>query len=182
MIFNSHHANLIASGGVGVIPTDTIYGLVATVFDVAAVERIYRLKGRQPDKPFVIIIGDFSDLTKLGIDLTLEQIDQASKYWPGPNSLILPCPNHALAYLHRGTHSLAVRLPAHDALREFLRQTGPLVATSANPSGQEPAATIGQARACFGYRVDFYLDGGELSGPPSTLVDLVAGHKLIKRA
>jgi L-threonylcarbamoyladenylate synthase len=87
--------------------------------------------------------------------------------------VVIPCGDE-LAYLHDGQRSLAVRIPDNEPLRQLLAQTGPLLTSSANQPGQPPATTIAEARAYFGDEVDFYEDGGDLSGNmPSTVVRVV---------
>jgi len=103
------------------------------------------------------------------------------KLWPGKVSIILPSLLKKFSYLHRGTKTLAFRLPQLKWLRNLLKETGPLVAPSANPEGLPPAVTVSQAREYFGENVDFYLDGGELSGSPSTLIQIKKGKIIIKR-
>ncbi|HZL07625.1 MAG TPA: Sua5/YciO/YrdC/YwlC family protein, partial [Candidatus Dormibacteraeota bacterium] len=96
------------------------------------------------------------------------------QFWPGAVSVIIPCSNPDLAYLHQGKMSLAVRLPADPKLQKLLKQTGPLITTSANHPGQPVSDTIEQAKAVFTDQVDFYEDGGDLSGrEPSTVIRIV---------
>jgi len=104
-----------------------------------------------------------------------------NEYWPGPVSIILPCESDKFAYLHRGTNSLAFRLPAKPELIETLKQTGPLVAPSANPEGMPPAKTIRKAKAYFGDAADFYYDKGKLTSLPSTLIAVSEGAITVKR-
>ena len=165
----------IKNRGVGIIPTDTLYGLVGVATSPNVIKRIYDLKHRDPDKPFIILISSIDDLKKFAIKLNDKQYATIEKYWPGSVSIILPCatPNVAqFEYLHRGTKHLAFRLPADKKLRDLLIQTGPLVAPSANPEGEIPATAIKQAREYFGNQIDFYIDGGTLKSEPSTLVRL----------
>lgn len=147
------------------LATDTLYGLVARALDKKAVTRIYKLKQRQPQKPFIILIANTGDLAQFGI----EPLAGLEKYWPGPTSIILPCTDTGLAYLHRGTKSLAFRLPAKPSLRRLIKATGPLVAPSANPEGLPPARTITEAKAYFADSVDFYQPG-RTTAKPSKLI------------
>jgi L-threonylcarbamoyladenylate synthase len=169
------------NGGVGVLPTDTIYGVVASALNRDAVERLYRLKARTPTKPFIILIADSSDLEKFGIAVDRLTDSLINQLWPGPVSIILPCGKDEFLYLHRGTNTLAFRLPADEALRAFLRETGPLVAPSANPEGKEPATTKEEAEKYFGARVDFYIDAKPQVGPASTLVEIKNGKVVVLR-
>ena len=169
------------AGGIGVIPTDTLYGLVARALDSRAVERVYEARKRRPDKPCIILISDIGDLALFGIS-----VDQAvggiiSQFWPGPVSIVLPCSKKEFVYLHRGTNTLAFRLPATEELRTLLKMTGPLIAPSANLEGRAPARTIDQARSYFEDTVDFYAESGELIAPPSTLIEIKDGKVIVLR-
>ncbi len=171
----------LKNGKVSVLPTDTIYGLVGSALSKKVVERIYRLKKRDPKKPMIILISSIDDLDLFEIEVTPQIKRILKKLWPGKVSIILPSLLKKFSYLHRGTKTLAFRLPQLKWLRNLLKETGPLVAPSANPEGLPPAVTVSQAREYFGENVDFYLDGGELSGSPSTLIQIKKGKIIIKR-
>lgn len=160
------------NGGVGLLPTDTLYGLVARAMDRDAVNRVYKLKNRSDNKPFIILVSSLTDLNKLSIELSPNVSEFIQRVWPGPVSVILPCVDEKLAYLHKGM-SLAIRWPNNKILEDIIKHTGPLVAPSANPEGLKPATNIDDAKTYFGDSVDFYLDDGDLSGEPSTLVSIV---------
>lgn len=183
-MFNKKVGKILLGGGVAVIPTDTIYGLVGAAGQRETVERIYRLRHRAPNKPCVILISAIADLEQFGVKLDAEEFATLAtrEIWPGPVSVILPVTNNGLEYLTRGGNSLAFRLPALATLRELVAQTGPLIAPSANPEGKAPARTVAEAMAYFGDRVDCYIDNGELAGPPSTLIKLVAGRPVVVRS
>ncbi|MFH1161836.1 MAG: L-threonylcarbamoyladenylate synthase [Candidatus Jorgensenbacteria bacterium] len=162
---------VIKKGGVGVMPTDTIYGLVGSALLPKTVERIYRLRKRNPKKPVIVLIADLRDLVRFGIKLEPRVKTFLWKIWPGPYSVVLPCPSKKFAYLHRGTETLAVRLPKPQWLRTLLKATGSLVAPSANPQGKLPARTVAEAKKYFGERVDFYVHGAA-HDTPSTLLEV----------
>ena len=163
---------LLKRGGIGVIPTDTIYGIVASAFDQTAVGRVYALKKRTPTKPCIILISSIDDLALFSIELSSEQRAALVRYWPGPTSIIVPCGSDVPEYLQRGTGTLSFRLPNDLVLFDFLRESGPLIAPSANPEGFPPATTVLEARDYFNDSVDFYHDGGTRAGKPSTLIVL----------
>jgi L-threonylcarbamoyladenylate synthase len=152
-------AATLNEGGVAVIPTDTIYGIVAQARNRSAVEKIYTLKQRTPTKPLIILIHDLHDIEDFGVELTTDLKLQLAQYWPGPVSIILDCNNSQFQYLHRETNSLAFRLPSNKNLQELLKLTGPLVAPSANTEGQPPARTIEEAMSYFPEGVDTFLKG-----------------------
>lgn len=146
-------------GNICVIPTDTIFGIVCKALDKRAVEKIYKLKKRNPKKPIIILISNIKDVDQFGVKIDNTQKKVLKKYWPGKVSIILPCKNKKFEYLHRGTNTLAFRLPNKPELINILKKTGPLIAPSCNPEGLPPAKNIKEAKMYFGENVDFYLSG-----------------------
>ena len=163
---------VLKANGVAVIPTDTIYGIVGRALNKDTVLRIYDVKKRAPEKPCIILIGNITELEKFSIYLSLEQKEILLKYWPGPTSIILECPLEKFFYLHRGTNTLALRMPRADSLQSLLMEIGPLIAPSANPEGMMPAEDTKEAKKYFGDSVDYYLDRGRITGKPSKLIKL----------
>ncbi len=169
---NQKLSDILKTGGVVVMPTDTLYGIVGSALNQSTVENIYQIRQRRPDKPCIILIGDISEIEKFSISLTEKQKEELEKYWPGPVSVVLDCREEAFSYLHRGTNTLAFRLPENKELRDLLLQTGPLIAPSANTEGGVPAKNIKEARDYFGDSVDLYVDGGDISGKASKVIKL----------
>lgn len=163
---------------VGIIATDTLYGLVGSAFSKKAVAKIRRLKNRSDTKPFIILISSVRQLKLFGITVDSDLRKKLKKFWPGRYSIIFPCPHRDFFYLHRGTKSLAFRLPAKKSLRVFLRKTGPLVALSANKEGRSPAQNIHEAQHIFGDAIDFYRGRGDLTGEPSKIIK-IEGNAII---
>lgn len=156
----------LKAGEVGVLPTDTLYGLVARIANPSAVERLYALKHREK-KPGTTIAASISQLAEIGIDLQL--LDKLRPYWPAPLSVVLPL-GPSLQHLHQGVGESPFRVVADEELRMLLEQTGPLVTSSANQPGEPPAQNLHEAQAYFGDHVDFYVDGGDVGDrPPSTI-------------
>lgn len=168
---NSKLAKVLIENGVVVMPTDTLYGILGKAQDVSVVNRIYSIRKRNPEKPCIILIGDISELEKFCITLSEEQKKEIEKY-RGPTSFVLDCPEEKFEYLHRGTKTLAFRLPAQKDLQDLLKQTGPLIAPSANIEGLSPAQNIAEAKKYFGDLVDLYVDGGEVKGKASRVIKL----------
>ncbi|MDR3519708.1 MAG: L-threonylcarbamoyladenylate synthase [Candidatus Pacebacteria bacterium] len=169
---NMELIEILKKGGVAVMPTDTIYGIVGLAQNVATVHRIYNLKKRNPEKPCIILLGDIKQLEEFSITLSERQKTVLEEYWPGPVSVIFDCVDEALSYLHRGTNTLAFRLPSSESLKDLLNKVGPLIAPSANPEGLPPAQNTTEAKKYFGDSVDFYLDGGTITGKASKLIKL----------
>jgi L-threonylcarbamoyladenylate synthase len=172
-------ADLLLDRQVGIVPTDTIYGISCISSCESCVERIYTLKDRDFDKPFIILIPDIESLENFAVSLTEKTRTELYKYWPGRNSVVLPCPHSRFKYLHRGLNSLAFRVPDNTDLVEMLKKTGSIVSTSANYQGGTNATSIEDAIRFFGEGVDFYLDMGVLINSPSSVYKCIDG-KFIK--
>jgi L-threonylcarbamoyladenylate synthase len=169
-MFDEIAQKLIAPGAVGVLPTDTVYGLVARASDPAAVARLYELKRRE-GKPGTLIAASIDQLVELG--LKARYLKAVEQFWPGAVSVIIPC-GPELGYLHEGKFSLAVRIPDQPLLTDLLQRTGPLLTSSANYPGEPVAINLRQAQAYFDDDVDFYVDGGDMSDhKPSTIIRVV---------
>lgn len=161
---------MLRRGAVGVLPTDTLYGVVASTAYPDAIARLYEVRDRSSLKGCITLIADKDQASNLVIWNAFDR-KLAGKYWPGPVSIVLPVAEHTPAYLHPINSTLAFRVPNKDDLRALLWHTGPLFAPSANSAGKKPATTIEEAKAYFGDQVDFYVDAGDLSGnQPSTLI------------
>lgn len=160
--------SLLKDGAVGVVPTDTVYGLVALAANQTAVERLYALKSRD-HKPGTLIAATIDQLVELGIKARyLKAVEQ---FWPGPVSVETP---HHIDYLNMSTGRQGIRIPDDQPLLALLEKTGPLQTTSANMPGEPVATNIEEAKAYFGDTVDFYVDGGDLSNrPPSTVIRVI---------
>ena len=168
--------SILQRGGVGVLPTDTLYGIVGSALNKKTVQRIYKLRKRNPKKPCIVLISSMFDVKIFSVRLGEKDPNILNKLWPGKVSIILPSKDKAFSYLHRGTKTIAFRLPRSKQLRALLKKTGPLIAPSANWEGERPAQTIKEAKKYFGDQVDFYVSAGRrLRMKPSTLVSLRDG-------
>ena len=132
--------SVIKEGGVAVIRTDTLYGIVGSALDQHVVERIYRIKNRDPLKPVIVLVADYEQIGLLGAAITPALRKELDRYWPGKVSIILPITNGSVDthYIHKGTGGIAFRIPEDADLRKLIKETGPLVAPSANPEGEPP--------------------------------------------
>lgn len=169
MQFSEELITAIKNGAVGVMPSDTIYGIFGTVFNQAVSDRIHGIKGRDDSKRFIILIGNRGQLPSLGISLSEKQLSALNEVWPGPVSVVLDC-DDSLEHIHKGYSDIAVRLPADTNLRRFLNETGPVIATSANLSSQPTPSDINQIKQQLP-GLDFYIEG-PVSEAPSRLARL----------
>ena len=174
-------ATILKQGGIGVLATDTLYGLVGCALSKKTVERIYRVRKRNPKKPCIILIHSLRDCARFGVKADARTKQLLSTVWPGKVSVILPCAFKKFTYLHRGTNTLAFRMPKNILLRQVLQKIGPLIAPSANIEGMSPATTITEAKKYFSKTVDFYMNAGKRVSAPSTLIAIEHGRIIIKR-
>ena len=167
---------LIKSGAIGVLLTDTIYGVVASARSPEAVAKLYHLKSRE-QKPGTTIAASVEQLEELGLDP--ERLDNVRHLWPNSISVEMKLPEK-LTYIHQGTGRSAFRVVADPVVRGLLEAVGPLMTSSANQPGEEPSRTIAEAQAYFGDQVDFYVDSGPVEDrPPSTMVQLTPEGKIV---
>jgi L-threonylcarbamoyladenylate synthase len=129
----------LKDGGVGVMPTDTIYGLVASAFSEKACERVKEIKGRSADKGFITLVSSIDDLEKFDVSVSEKAKIFMQKFWPGKVSISLVLNNREFDYLATKDGTIAFRFPGKKNLIDILKQTGPLIAPSANPQGLPPA-------------------------------------------
>lgn len=154
-------AQLVRGGGVIAFPTDTVYGLGAAAGDELAQKRIFAMKNRPVGMPLILMVAHETQLEGwVHVDTRAENVIR--RWWPGPLTVIL----HA-----SGGGTLGVRVPNHEVTLELLRACGPLMTTSANLHGDEPAMTAEEALQVPGLAA--VIDGGRApGGTASTVVDL----------
>ncbi len=175
---------ILANDGVVVLPTDTLYGIVGNAFSKKAVQKIYKIKGRNENKPFIVLITSFLDLEKFGVKRGEKEAKIFLKFWPGKVSIILPCKLAKFEYIHRGTNSIAFRMIGKRSknLYELINKVGPIVAPSCNTQGNKPAVTNKEAKKYFGDDVDLYIDSGKKDVPPSKLLKYENGEFIVLRS
>ncbi len=175
-------ASIVTDGGVIAFRTDTFYGLGADPFNHSAVHKIKQLKGREA-KPILVVISDFDQIERFISDRSKTFDLLAEQFWPGPLTLIANTATAVPEEITAGTGTIGVRLPDDDSVRALLRACGgALTATSANPSGAEPARTAKEVEGYFGVGVDLIIDDGEAqSDRPSTVVDARANEPKVIR-
>lgn len=165
--------DILRRGGVVAIPTDTVYGLAASLDHPLAIERIFSIKGRSGTKAIPILISDTSVLERLANDLSPAARNLAEHYWPGALTIVVDAAESVPEAIVRGGSTVGLRMPDNaDALAIINAAGGALAVTSANRSGGAEARSADEVRIKLGNRVDFVVDGGPSpSAAPSTVVD-----------
>jgi L-threonylcarbamoyladenylate synthase len=176
-------ANVLSSGQLAVLPTDTVYGIGADAFDGDAVTDLLAAKGRGRDMPVPVLIGSWSTIEGLVTAVSGRTWDLIEAFWPGGLTLVVEHAPSLSWDLGDSRGTVAVRMPLHPVAIELLEQTGPLAVSSANRTGQAPALTAADAQAQLGDDVAVYLDGGPATtGVASTIIDVTAEVPRVLRA
>ena len=175
---------ILRSGGVVAVPTDTIYGLAASAFDLGAVERVYRIKGRSAAMALPLLLAGPDDVALCAVEVPELAMRLAGHFWPGPLTLVLRRSAAIPDAVTGGGDIVALRVPDHPVPRALARELGaPITGTSANRAGGPAATTAGAVRAELGGDVDRIIDGGECpGGVPSTVLDVTRPVPSIVRA
>jgi L-threonylcarbamoyladenylate synthase len=174
----------IKAGEVVAIPTDTLYGLAANPFDAAAVERVFAIKGRAVDQALPLLAADAEQIARRLGPLSASGEALASRFWPGPLTLLMAAPEGLVREVHGGTGLVGVRVPAHPVARALCRMSElPLTATSANRSGEPPTNDPDTVARVLGPGLAVLIDAGKTAGgPPSTIVDATGAVPRLIRA
>jgi L-threonylcarbamoyladenylate synthase len=177
-------AETVLRGGVIGFPTDTVYGLGCSLFDVSAVEMVARLKRRDPSLAVISLIPDPAQVYGLAEEVNEVAERLMARYWPGPLSLIFRAAAIVPLRVRGAGGTVALRCPRERLCERLLdRIGGPVVASSANLTGQRPAETAEEVVRIFGNQLDLVIDGGPRHGGVlSTLVDVsVPRPRLLRR-
>lgn len=168
-------AERLRAGGLVAVPTETVYGLAARADSEAAVASIYRAKGRPDFNPLIVHVADMAQAERLAVFDRRARV-LADTFWPGPFTMVLPLADEAAIApaVTAGLPTIALRMPAHPAMRAVLAQAGlPLAAPSANRSGGVSPTEAGHVAASLGTGIGMILDGGPCrDGLESTIVAL----------
>lgn len=143
----------IEQGGVIAYPTEAVWGLGCDPRNDKAIKRVLELKDRPWQKGLVVVASSLEQLDDYLLPLSQSDLDQVQATWPGPVTWVLPCKESVSPFLRGETRNeqpaLAVRISAHPLVKALCDKTGPLVSTSANPAGREPARSLVQLRQYF---------------------------------
>lgn len=173
----------LENSGIIAYPTDTIYGLGALYDREETINRIIKLKGREETKGILLIAGSIEIIMKVVDDIPPELMTLAQRYWPGPLTILFKAKPGISKLLTGGTGKIAIRIPGESFALELVKRKGLIItSTSVNPSGLPPATDAEEIGRYFPEGIDLLIDGGRLSGKPSTIVDLEDGRiKVLRR-
>lgn len=166
-------ANLLLSGNLVAFPTETVYGIGATIANDSAIRKIFTIKNRPLNNPLLIHVSSLEQVRQLlgNIPPIAERL--AEKFWPGPLAMILPASDKISSLITGGTNKVGFRMPANKVALELIRITGPLAATSANLSNRPSPTMARHVLDDLGGRIAAIIDAGPTSyGIESTIIDI----------
>jgi len=159
---------ILKNDGVIIFPTETVYGIGASIFSSKAIERLYRIKGRENEKPFQVLISSIEQLQDLASTVPSEAFNLMEKYWPGPLTMIFKKSDKLSSQITGGLETVGVRMPNDETILQIINDTGPIASSSANFSGKNPPTKALEVEI----NADLLIDGGESSiKEPSTIID-----------
>ena len=173
---------LLEDGQLVAFPTDTVYGVAAAVFNPQAINKIYKVKGRQSSKAIPVLLGSQTELPLVAGQIGYIAARMAARFWPGPLTLVvakaLDLPSNLSPY-----PTVGVRVPDHPTALSLLKGAGPLAVTSANRSGGRNTQTAEEVYAQLKGQISLIIDGGQTpGGAPSTVVDCTQAGLIVLRA
>jgi L-threonylcarbamoyladenylate synthase len=177
-----HASEVILHRGVIVYPTETVYGLGASILREDAILRVFRIKKRPPSMPIFVAVSSYEMLEKVA-EIDDEERDILERILPGPVSVLIRRTSTVPDALTAGSPLVGIRFPEHDLAREIIDSCGPITSTSANVTGSPPPASAAEVSPEIAQAVDLVIDGGRCRyAQPSTLLDLSARRVLRKGA
>lgn len=169
-------AVILRKGGLVAFPTETVYGLAANLSNKKSMDRLMEVKNRPQEKLFTVHIADKDKIEEFAMDVPIEAYKLIDKFWPGPLTLVFKSKKN-------NNQTVGMRMPSNRIALDLINVTAvPIVAPSANISGDKPATTVEEVLSGFDGKIDMALDGGKTSlGISSTVVDVTLSRPEIKR-
>lgn len=168
-------AEIIKKSGIGIVPTETVYGIGANGLDEKAVEKIYLAKGRKQDNPINLLVNNIEMVEKVAKNITELEYKLMKAFFPGPFTIILNKKDIVPNIVTANQNTVGVRMPKNDIALKLIEYAGvPIAAPSANISGKPSGTDFKDIYNDFKDKVDFMIDGGESNiGIESTIVKVI---------
>ena len=175
-------ARIIRSGGVVITPTDTLFGLAADVFQEAAIQRVFAVKGRPQRMAVPVLVASWEQAMEVTESVSEVGYRLAQRFWPGALTLVFPRAPKLPESLTGGESTVAVRMPDHWAPLELCKAIGPITGTSANISGGPDLLTLDHLDGSLGQGIDYIIRAGPPpQGTSSTVVDVSSAAPVLLR-
>ncbi|MFQ5929795.1 MAG: L-threonylcarbamoyladenylate synthase [Acidobacteriota bacterium] len=177
-------AQVIRQGGIVLHPSDTIYGLGCDPFNERALQQLFAMKGRSEQKGVLLLLADLSWLKGFSTNIPKVFYELTEAFWPGPVTFLLEGKSELSPLIRGEDDKVGLRWPDRPFLQLWMKAIpGPVISTSANPSGQPPPEMVQDLKRLFYHQVDLFLESGEINQDvqPSTVVDLTTSPPCIVR-
>jgi L-threonylcarbamoyladenylate synthase len=176
-------AERLVAGGVIALPTDTVYGVAASLAHEEALQRLFAIKRRPEERVLPVLISSTDALTRLAARVSDDVLLLLDRYWPGPLTVVIPAREGMPSLVTGPGDTVGVRLPNHPLAIEVIDKAGGAIAcTSANRSGEPPARSADEVAESIGPELDLVLDGGLTpGGVPSTVIAIASDAVRILR-
>ncbi|NLB88122.1 MAG: threonylcarbamoyl-AMP synthase, partial [Syntrophomonadaceae bacterium] len=163
---------LLKKGELVAFPTETVYGVGATIFNPDSVQEIYKVKNRPFNNPLLVHISNIEQVQIVSVNIPLLAYKLMEKFWPGPLSLILPASDKVPSIVTAGQKNVGLRMPSHKVSIELINRSGPLAATSANLSNRPSPTTAKHVQDDLDGKIAAIIDAGPTGvGLESTIID-----------
>jgi len=172
-------AKILKSGDVIGFPTETVFGIGAVLDEPQAIKQINKIKKRPKNKPLQVLVATLAQAKRLG-KFSEKAQEFAKKNWPGPFTLVIYKTRKVPNLVTGGSPKVGIRMPDHKTTLQLIEKCGPIVATSANRSGEKPALTAKEVKAQLP-EVDYVIPGRVRTGKPSKVVDMTKGFKILRK-
>ncbi len=174
---NEEIINVINSGGLAIIPTDTVYGIIADATNEEAIKKVYEAKKRVYEKPLILNVSSIEMLNKCVDDISDIEMKLIKKYWPGKLTILFKKSNKLSNLINNGGEYVGIRLPDLPELVKLIDILGkPLVSTSANIADEQTITKVELLSKELLQHIDYVYDGGERLDIPSTIVRVKDGE------
>jgi L-threonylcarbamoyladenylate synthase len=173
----------LEKGGVIAFPTGSLYGLGADALNTGAIDRVFAIKMRPPDKPLLILVPDRAVVSDLAAEVPAAAKRLMDRFWPGRVTIVFKALSDLPANLTAGSGKIGIRLPGHPVAKALVAALGrPITGTSANPSGHKGCHRIAELDPKLIEQLDLVLDAGQLKeGIGSTVIDITGAGPIVIR-
>lgn len=163
----------LKKGNLVIMPTDTVYGIVADATKEETIKKVFEAKERSFNKPLLVLVSDKKMLEKVVSEISPKTEEIISKYWPGPLTILFPKKEKVLDILTASSPYIAVRMPNDERLLNIIRKVNrPLISTSANITSKETITEVSQIEDKMQEKISYILDGGVVKNETSTIIKI----------
>lgn len=166
--------DILKNGGLAVIPTDTVYGLVGDATNEEVIRKVFDLKQREKEKPLLILVSSLDMLNRYVENISKMELEIIDKFWPGPLTIIFANKKNLSDALTSGKKEIAIRMPNNNHLLDLINKLNkPIIATSANIAHKKTITSINLLEDSIKNKVNYIYDGGYLEDIPSTIIKVL---------